>query len=307
MPSANPDRGSAARRRLPLKLLPALLALVVTIAMPGLVFAWSGNSYSSADEALLVQLTNQARAAAGLKALKVDPALASMARWRSKDMATRNYFSHSIPPDGKMVFDYLSADGYCYTVAGENIGKNNFPDDIATQAIQTGFMNSDGHRANILGTGWDAIGVGAYKRSDGQHYWTVLFAARCSTAPAPTPKATPKPTPKATVVPTPRPTLRPTPRPTIQPTVRPTAVTLEPTASPELTLDPTATPEVSVGPSIPPTAEPTSEPTSAPTPTPERSAVPDGASLGLQILDRPVSNDLVDTIVADVAGAYFGN
>ena len=153
MTSGNPERGTSLRpRRGPLKAVAALLALVVTIGTPGLVFAWTTNSFSSTDEALLVQLTNNARAAAGLKALKVDPALTSMARWRSKDMSDRNYFCHRIPPTGATipadcasfpsswpkVFDYLKSSGYCYLVAGENIGTNNFPDDIATQSIQQG-------------------------------------------------------------------------------------------------------------------------------------------------------------------------
>ena len=96
----------------PLQGVAALLALVLTLATPGLVFAWSDNSFSSTDEALLVQLTNQARASAGLPALKVDSTLASVARWRSKDMIDRDYFSHSIPPNGTKVFDELKRIGY---------------------------------------------------------------------------------------------------------------------------------------------------------------------------------------------------
>src|SRR5882672_3261707 len=134
MTIANPERTTAPLpRRRPLKSLAALVAIVVTFAAPGLVFAWSANSFSSTDEALLVQLTNNARAAAGLKALKVDSALTSMARWRSKDMADRDYFCHRIPPSGASipadcttfptswpkVFDYLKGSGYCYMVAGE--------------------------------------------------------------------------------------------------------------------------------------------------------------------------------------------
>jgi uncharacterized protein YkwD len=299
MPSAHPDRGTAHRHRLALRLLPALLALAVTIGTPGLVFAWSGDSFSSTDEALLVQLTNQARAAAGLKSLKVDSALVSMARWRSKDMATRDYFSHSIPPDGKMVFDYLKASGYCYAAAGENIGTNNFPDDIATQTIQQGFMGSPTHRANILGD-WDVIGIGAYKRADGQHYWTVLFAKSPHSCTA---TATPKPTPQPTPTPTPKPTPKPTPRPTPRPTAQPTVAGLAATTSPDVTLSPTASPEPTDGPTI----NPATEPPAVGTASPEATATPDGASLGLQILDRPIASDLVDTIVGDVAGSYFGN
>ena len=69
-------------------------------------------------------------------------------------MITRDYFSHTIPGYGK-VWDKLSAVGYCYKLAGENIGWNNYPDDIATAAIQQMFMDSAGHRDNILGKAWD--------------------------------------------------------------------------------------------------------------------------------------------------------
>ena len=119
-------------------------------------------------------------------------------------MIERDYFSHTIPGYGK-VWDKLDAIGYCYKVAGENIGWNNYPDDIATAAIHQMFMDSSGHRGNILGKAWDVIGIGAYKGPTGKKMWTVLFADKCGTTSSrakPTPKPTakrrrrrPKPTP----------------------------------------------------------------------------------------------------------------
>ena len=168
-----------------------LLTSVFTLAVPVATLAWSSGTFSSTSESDLVAMTNRARASAGLKALKVDSTLHTVARWRSKDMIDRNYFSHSIPGYGK-VWDKLNAIGYCYNVAGENIGWNNYPDDIATAAIQQAFMDSAGHRANIMGKTWDVIGIGAYKGPTGKKMWTVLFADKCgSTAPKPTPKPTP--------------------------------------------------------------------------------------------------------------------
>ncbi len=146
------------------------------LASAGPTYAWDANSFNSSSERELVSLTNQARAAAGLRALKIDSALTSIARWRSKDMIVRNYFSHNIPPSGKMVFSVLDSKGYCYSLAGENIGWNNYPDDVATRTIQRQFMASSDHRGNILGKRWDSIGVGAYKGPDGKKMWTVLFA-----------------------------------------------------------------------------------------------------------------------------------
>ena len=167
-----------------------------------------------------------ARRRPGLRALKVDSTLTSIARWRSKDMIVRGYFSHNIPPSGYNVFAVLDTKGYCYAIAGENIGWNNYPDNIATETVHRQFMKSPGHRSNILGKRWDVIGIGAYKGPTGKKMWTVLFADKCGGSsgggtthedelearqPSPTPKATPKPTPKPTPVPTPVRTMPPEP------------------------------------------------------------------------------------------------
>ncbi len=193
---------------------------LVSVAQPASTFAWDANAFSSGSEKDLLTLTNRSRASAGLKALKVSETLTSIARWRSKDMIERDYFSHDIPGYGQ-VFKKMDAKGYCYKLAGENIGWNTYPDDLATAAIHQMFMESDGHRKNILGKAWDTIGIGAYKGPDGKKMWTVLFADRAGceapkATPKPTPKPTAKPKPKATPKPTPKPT--PTPSPTPEPT-----------------------------------------------------------------------------------------
>ena len=165
-------------------------ALVATgaglLALPGRVLGWSDGTFSAAAEQQLFGLTNQARASAGLPALRWDSTLAGIARGRSQDMATRDYFSHNIPPTGEMVFDVMDQQGYCYRLAGENIGWNNYPDDQATDVVQTDFMNSPEHRQNIMGPAWKVAGVGAYKLADGRKFYTVLFAdtTGCSSAPA---------------------------------------------------------------------------------------------------------------------------
>ncbi len=305
--------------RRPLKALAALIALILTLALPGVAFAWSDNSFSSADAALLAQLTNQARASAGLNSLSMDATLTNVAEWRSKDMIDRNYFSHTIPPNNTKVFDELKRIGYCYVAAGENLGTNNFPDDIATPTIQDGFMGSSGHRANILGA-WTVMGVGAYKGADGKHIWTVLFATTCATAPAATPKPTPTPTPKPTPQPTPQPTRGPDPSVTPQPTPRITAEPIAVAATPVPTPEPTL--ELAAEPSQPPDARDPAEQTgpfgvpilgipdrfpAAGAParaTPSRADR--GAPPGLQLIEASFAGNLVDTIVGDVAGAYFG-
>ena len=135
------------------------LSSVASYALPRTAAAWDEGSFNSTSEKDLIALTNRSRAAAGLRALKVDSTLTSVARWRSKDMITRDYFSHDIPGYGR-VFKKLDAKGYCYKLAGENIGWNTYPDDLATAAIHKMFMDSSGHRRNILNKAWDVIGVG---------------------------------------------------------------------------------------------------------------------------------------------------
>jgi uncharacterized protein YkwD len=184
--------------RLGTLLLVAVISIVAFVA-PSPAAAQGSETFNASSVSTLVTLTNQSRASAGLPALKVDSTLGAVARWRSKDMIERNYFSHAIPGYGK-VWDKLDAVGLCYDLAGENIGWINDPDDIATAAIHRMFMNSSGHRANVLGKTWDAIGIGAYKGPTGKKMWTVIFADMCDTMgsqPPPTPTPTARPNARA--------------------------------------------------------------------------------------------------------------
>jgi len=314
LPSAPRTRiGPSARRRVG-GLVAAAFALstIGAFVAPAAVFGWGPSSFSSADESELITLTNQARAGAGLSALVVDSTLTSIARWRSEDMAVRDYFSHQIPsPPGGMVFAEMDRRGYCYSLAGENIGWNTYPDNVATQQIQSMFLASPDHRANIMGAAWNRIGVGAYEDASGKKLWTVLFADACSAAPKPTPTPTPKATPK------------PTPKPTAAPVVTPPA-TQRPTAPPAATAVPTATSTPTATPSPTPTLSPTESPSAAPSPTQSPSAAPSANSSEspataasapagalapsgtLQIQESPPAQGLVDTLVGGVAGFFFG-
>ncbi len=301
------------------------LALTFGVTSTGLLTAqtalgWDVNAFSSGSESQLISLQNQARASGGLRTLKADSALRTVARWRSKDMVQRDYFSHTIPGSGAdhNVFWYLQYKyDYCFKVAGENIGQATWPgasEAEVTKYIFGLFMDSSGHRANIMGKAWDVVAVGAY-RTTGDHYvWTVLFADKCGTAPKATPKPTPKPTPKATPKPrpkpdpTPRPTARPKPDPTAKPTPRPTR---EPRSTPRPTPTPSPTPT--------PTAVPTQSPTPPPRPTfraPE--VIPSPAPVawpawgggsptsGLRVVDPPADHGLVDSILSTISARYFG-
>jgi len=278
------------------------LTSVGLLAAPRTTLAWDVNAFSSTSEAQLVRLTNQARASAGLRALKVDSKLTAIARWRSKDMIVKNYFSHNIPPSGKMVFSVLDSKGYCYSLAGENIGWNNYPDDVATSTVQRQFMDSSGHRANILGKAWDVIGIGAYKGPTGKKMWTVIFADRCgSTSPAPAPKPTPRPVTHATAAPkpraTPKPTPKATPQPTPQPTPEPTPVL---TAAPsELNGDGNGNGDTNGNGGASGNGPPPGQGT--------RAADPASTEGSLRVIDPSTPPGLLEAVVGGVTGFFFGS
>ncbi len=123
----------------------------------------------SAAEQQAVQLMNADRRANGLADLKLSSALTAVARSHSQDMVTRSFFSHT-NPDGKTVTDRLKAAGISYTAAGENIAEN-----TSVEAAETAFMNSSGHRANILNSNYTTVGIGVAYDSQGKVYVTQDF------------------------------------------------------------------------------------------------------------------------------------
>lgn len=118
-------------------------------------------------EAAVVELTNKEREKAGLAPLQMDTALMAAAREKSQDMKDNNYFSHTSPTFGSP-FDRLKALGISYQAAGENIAKGQ----RTAEEVVTAWMNSEGHRANILDEKFTHIGVGFVQ--DGS-IWTQQF------------------------------------------------------------------------------------------------------------------------------------
>jgi uncharacterized protein YkwD len=92
-------------------------------------------------------------------------------------MAARNYFAHT-SPTGETAFSLMAAYGYAYSIAGENIAKNNYPDSQSAGVAMTGFMGSPPHRANILDARYTSVGVGLAYGADGMKYFAVVFAGR---------------------------------------------------------------------------------------------------------------------------------
>lgn len=105
--------------------------------------------------AALTDLTNADRAAAGHSLLKPDAHLAQAARKKAEDMAANGYFAH-VSPDGKSPWYWLDAVGYKYTYAGENLAVD-FTDSMD---VEEAWMNSPGHRANIVKPEYTQIGIG---------------------------------------------------------------------------------------------------------------------------------------------------
>ncbi|HFK1430815.1 TPA: CAP domain-containing protein [Bacillus cereus] len=118
-------------------------------------------------EQRVVELTNAERAKQGLPALKIDTELSKVARIKSEDMQKNNYFDHNSPTYGSP-FDMMKKFGISYTSAGENIAQGQRTPEEVVQA----WMNSAGHRANILNNGFTHIGVGYVESGN---YWTQQF------------------------------------------------------------------------------------------------------------------------------------
>ena len=118
-------------------------------------------------------LVNQERAKVGLSALKDNWQLARVARYKSEDMRDKNYFSHTSPTYGSP-FDMIKNFGIKYMAAGENIAMGQ----PTAAAVMKSWMNSPGHKSNILSKNFTELGVGVAKSKSGSVYWTQQFIGR---------------------------------------------------------------------------------------------------------------------------------
>lgn len=127
-------------------------------------------SQVSAYEQKVVDLTNQERAKQGLAALKLDTELSKVARTKSLDMKDSKYFSHTSPTFGSP-FDMMKQFGISYRAAGENIAMGQ----RTPEEVVNAWMNSEGHRKNILNSSFTHIGVGHIAEGN---YWTQMFIGK---------------------------------------------------------------------------------------------------------------------------------
>ncbi|CDN44210.1 hypothetical protein BN871_EJ_00130 [Paenibacillus sp. P22] len=116
-----------------------------------------GASDTSSYAQQVINIVNQERAKVGLGALTSDTQLTKVALDKAKDMYVNNYFSHTSPTYGSP-FDMMKAYGVTYNYAGENIAKGQ----RTPQEVMTAWMNSEGHKANILKSNYTKIGVAYY-------------------------------------------------------------------------------------------------------------------------------------------------
>lgn len=133
-----------------------------------LTLAFSFNASASSYDNELLKLTNAERARYNLPALILNSRLGTAAQLHAKDMATHNYFSHT-GLNGSTLASRANDAGYDYRYIGENIAKGY----QTPEQVVTGWMNSKGHRDNILNSNYTEVGFGYADEND--TYWVQLF------------------------------------------------------------------------------------------------------------------------------------
>ncbi|WP_229421828.1 CAP domain-containing protein [Massiliimalia timonensis] len=128
----------------------------------------AGGSSNQSYAEQVVKLVNQERAKAGLQPLSINRSVEAAALVRAKE--TEKSFSHT-RPDGRNFSTALTEKGVSYRTSGENIAWGQ----RTPEQVMNGWMNSSGHRANILNSKYTSIGVGYYRASSGKTYWTQIF------------------------------------------------------------------------------------------------------------------------------------
>lgn len=137
----------------------------------------SGNTTTSTsglttDELEVFNLINEQRTKNGLSALKIDSEVQNVARIKAQDMVNNNYFSHTSPTYGSP-FDMLNSFKVSYKTAGENIAGNS-----SNSSAVTAWMNSSGHKANILNSSFNYTGIGVVKGSKYGKIYVQMFIGK---------------------------------------------------------------------------------------------------------------------------------
>ena len=191
------------------RFLALLSILVITIKVASISFVVLSPASISEATAIssetIVSLANTARVENGLGQLTPNSLLSKAAQNKANDMLARQYFAHNTP-DGLTPWTFIKAVGYSYSTAGENLAI----DFTQAENVQTAWMNSPGHRANILNGSFQEIGIGIAKGTYDNHETTIvvqMFGTPLNTPvalqekPTPVAQPAPAPTPVATSAP----------------------------------------------------------------------------------------------------------
>ena len=192
------------------RMLALLSILIMTVKIAGIsivaVAPASVVEASAITSSTVISLANTARVDGGLKELTANSLLTKAAQNKANDMLGRQYFSHNTPT-GETPWSFIKATGYSYVTAGENLAI----DFSEAESIQKAWMNSPGHRANIMNGTFQEIGIGIAKGNYNGHETTIVvqmfgtpIAQKVEMPSAPTPVAQPS-TPATTPAPTPAP------------------------------------------------------------------------------------------------------
>jgi hypothetical protein len=193
---------------------------VIKLKAPGIL----GEVTFGADQ--IIAQTNAKRSENGLAPLASNSLLASAASAKAADMFANDYWAHN-SPSGKTPWSFISAAGYRYVFAGENLARD-FTD---PGSVVNAWMNSPSHRSNLLDKNFREIGVAVVSGElTGREGILVvqMFGSGVSQIPTSQPLAAASPSPQASVAPTAKASILPSPTPEISPVPVPTEVALVP-------------------------------------------------------------------------------
>jgi uncharacterized protein YkwD len=123
----------------------------------------------------LFEATNRRRASVGVAPLANNGYLNAIAKIRSDEMAQYNYFAHESPITGMNVFDVMDQWGVPFGWAGENLAKNNYPDNETVAVADQALWDSPAHHENIVNVNYRQVGIALTVDATGMKYFTIVF------------------------------------------------------------------------------------------------------------------------------------
>jgi len=266
-----------------LGLLSMLMVAVKFAVLASVAFSPAATTYSSAiTSSNIFSLTNESRAAYDVPALSLNSQLTQAAQAKANDMAAKSYFAHTAP-DGRTPWSFIQAAGYSYMTAGENLAV----DFTEAENVEVAWMNSPGHRANILNKAFEEIGIGiAAGQFEGHKTTFVVQMFGAPTEQQITFQQTPTQVAPASAPASTASTPPPTPAPTTATPPAPTKVATAPATTPVSSTAPVKTPV------------PTPVVAAAPAPTPAPVTAVEGAETATTASTAAKPIQIIDTSTA---------